>query len=527
MLTVNAALRSLQVEDCLLQDTDYFKGDDLEKIPGVANTESCHQACLSNLGCKYFTYIGSTHSWIEGRGTCILKGDNAPKTTVTSIGADSGPKSCGCFKTGFDAWGGDLKMIPKVDSAVECQNLCQRNSKCEGFSWLSTNAAWSAGRLNCYLKKSTGNLSPKIGIVSGERVCKDDGSSVTKKPTSKPTEKPTNKPTASSPDDSCFSIDQDYPGNDLQKILGVSTKYKCFDFCTQDEACLAFAWISPSSPWIAGRYTCFLKGSGGTLKPSNGAIAGLRNCTVRTPNPTINEGYKLVWSDEFEGSTIDTSKWGYDILPPYKYNNELQSYTNSAENSFVENGMLHIRAVKQGNGYTSARMVTKGKGDWLYGKIIVRAKLPVGQGLWPAIWALPTSSPYRWPKAGEIDIMEHVSCDVNQVHGTVHTGAYNWPMKTQKGSGAKVAVSKFHDYILEWDANQLSVSVDKNRYFTFKNDHTGNIDTWPFKNKFHLILNIAVGGDWGGYCLNGAKPNFPSDEANSHMVVDFVRVYSK
>ena len=142
---------------------------------------------------------------------------------------------------------------------------------------------------------------------------------------------------------------------------------------------------------------------------------------------------QVIWSDEFDGNKLDLSKWGFDIWGPYKFNNELQAYTSQPENVFVENGKLHIRAVQTGDSYTSARVVSRGKGDWQYGVFEIRAALPSGHGLWPAIWMLPADSS-NWPVTGEIDIMEHVSCDLGTVHATVHTGAYNWPAGTQVGS---------------------------------------------------------------------------------------------
>lgn len=215
--------------------------------------------------------------------------------------------------------------------------------------------------------------------------------------------------------------------------------------------------------------------------------------------------------------------------PPYKYNNEPQEYTNSPENSYVENGVLKIRAISNGGKITSARMLTKNRLDVTYGFIEVHAKLPSIESAWPAIWMLPTHWKYGgWPNSGEIDIMEHVSCQPGVVHGTVHTGAYNHMKGTQKGGGTNLGAEQvkiFHKYLVEWGPDFIKFGVDGRVYYTFYNDKAGNPATWPFDQRFHVILNIAVGGDWGGYCLDGL-PQFPDDGVNNVMSVDYVRVYS-
>ena len=211
------------------------------------------------------------------------------------------------------------------------------------------------------------------------------------------------------------------------------------------------------------------------------------------------EGWVLVWSDEFSGPEIDETKWGYDIgTGDWGWGNgESQYYTNNSNNSFIENGHLVIQALLQNYGganYTSARMVTRNQGDWTYGRIEVRAKLPGGVGTWPAIWMLPTDWVYGgWPYSGEIDIMEHVGFDPNVIHGTAHTETYNWWNGVPPPEGTiylNGATSNFHDYSLEWDEDYLRWYVDDIHYFTYTNDQTGNYATWPFDQRFHLLLNI-------------------------------------
>lgn len=230
-----------------------------------------------------------------------------------------------------------------------------------------------------------------------------------------------------------------------------------------------------------------------------------------------------VWADEFDGSgKPDPTKWGYDTGGNGWGNNELQYYT-SGDNVDIANGILTITAkkeAKESNAYTSARMVSKGKGDFLYGRFEVSAKLPTGRGTWPAIWMLPTEFSYgNWPKSGEIDIMEHVGYDQNKVHITVHTEAFNHTINTQQGKFKIIptASSAFHKYRIDWTPNTIKGFIDDDLVFDFRK--TGGYQEWPFDKKFHLLLNIAVGGNWGG--AQGVDPDiYPAS-----MEIDYVRVY--
>ncbi len=235
----------------------------------------------------------------------------------------------------------------------------------------------------------------------------------------------------------------------------------------------------------------------------------------------------LVWSDEFDVEGLpDPTKWSYDVGGDGWGNNELQYYTSDRlENARVEDGRLIIEAHRetfQNQNYTSARLVTKGKGDWLYGRIEVRAKLPRGRGTWPAIWMLPTDWNYGgWPDSGEIDIMEHVGYDMNNVHATVHTKSFNHTLNTQVGTSILTpnVDQKFYIYSLEWRPDRVDVFLNDTHYFSFSNDEQG-FASWPFDQRFHLLLNIAIGGNWGG--LEGVDDSiFPQ-----RMEVDYVRVYA-
>ena len=242
----------------------------------------------------------------------------------------------------------------------------------------------------------------------------------------------------------------------------------------------------------------------------------------------------LVWSDEFETAGLpDTTKWSYDVGNGCPNicgwgNNELQYYTQATlKNSRVENGHLIIEAHREDKDemqYTSTRLVTKGKGDWKYGRIEVKAKLPSGKGTWPAIWMLPTDmSIYGgWPKCGEIDIMEHVGYSPDSLFGTIHTEAYNHIIGTQKGGSLEdeSLESDFHVYALDWNEDRMVWYIDNKQYFEFRNEKK-TYKEWPFDQKFHLIMNIAVGGNWGG------KFGVDEDIWPQRMKVDYVRVYQR
>lgn len=241
--------------------------------------------------------------------------------------------------------------------------------------------------------------------------------------------------------------------------------------------------------------------------------------------PKKNE-WELVWSDEFNYPGLpDTSKWSYDIGGHGWGNNEKQYYTEAdPDNVRVEDGVLEITARKEtmhDNQYSSARLVTKNKGDWKFGKIEVSAKLPPGRGLWPAIWMLPTDWEYGgWPDSGEIDIMEHVGFNPDSIFQTVHTKSFNHRLGTQVGKATYVddVYDQFHTYSIIWNAGQIDFYIDEEKQHTFLNSGRG-FDEWPFDQRFHLILNLAIGGDWGGQ--KGIDDSiFPAV-----FTVDYVRVY--
>jgi beta-glucanase (GH16 family) len=280
------------------------------------------------------------------------------------------------------------------------------------------------------------------------------------------------------------------------------------------------------------------------------------------PPATANDppGWRLVWSDEFDGDAIDRKKWDFDLGNGfYNYeantwisgwgNGELQYYTREPENAFVADGQLHIRALKEsrdGFGYTSAKLKTRRRdGSPLmaqkYGRFEIRAKLPTGQGIWPAIWMLPVDDKYGgWASSGEIDILEARGQNPQQILGTLHFGS-RWPANAEASKSFELpddkTIAEFHNYALEWEPGEIRWLFDDHEYAKqtswwssskvegdrgAKPAAEADLNPWPapFDQPFYLMLNVAVGGQFVG------KPdkttNFPAA-----MVVDHVRVYEK
>jgi beta-glucanase (GH16 family) len=240
--------------------------------------------------------------------------------------------------------------------------------------------------------------------------------------------------------------------------------------------------------------------------------------------------YELVWSDEFDGDSLDPAKWDFIISGRGGGNGELQYYLK--ENTRVEKGLLIIEARKEKHAgpdgardYTSSRIRTKNKADWKFGRFEIRAKLPTGKGIWPAIWMMPTENRYgNWPNSGEIDIMELIGSQPNRVHGTLHYGDRD-KRQLEKGDSYKLEkgsfADDFHVFRLDWEPKTMRWYVDDKLFQTQTDWHTRNANfPAPFDQKFHLILNLAIGGAWPGN--PDAKTTFPQS-----MQVDWVRVYQQ
>ena len=252
--------------------------------------------------------------------------------------------------------------------------------------------------------------------------------------------------------------------------------------------------------------------------------------------PVTNTGYTsassypgmtLAWSDEFNGKTLNASNWSYETGGGGWGNNELEYYTNSVKNTFLTGGYLVIEARQETAGtynYTSARLKTQGKKSFTYGRIDIRAILPKGQGLWPALWMLGNniSQPGSgWPVCGEIDIMELLGNNARTVYGTTHWGDVAGQGSTHIGGNYTLSAGdfsgSFHVFSLAWDASKLVFLVDDTPYFTTnKTDVTAS--SYPFDKPFFFIFNVAVGGNWPG--SPNSSTTFPQ-----RMIVDYIRIF--
>ncbi len=276
---------------------------------------------------------------------------------------------------------------------------------------------------------------------------------------------------------------------------------------------------------------------GAGLALSLGLLACTESETKFTPAPTtpttpvtpaVNEEPRdysqynsLVWSDEFTTGPLDLTKWSYELGGGGWGNNELQAYTNSADNAFISGGNLTIQARREqsgNNGYTSARLITKGKQSFQYGRLDIRAKVPKGKGVWPAIWMLGSDiDQNNWPRCGEIDIMELRGSTPDQLLSTLHFGnsvADHRYKGTTKIQPAPLS-DDFHVYSVVRSKDLLRFYIDEQQYYTF----TGSdASPFPFNNPFFMILNVAVGGNFDG------DPS-PSTVFPQQMQVDYVRHY--
>jgi beta-glucanase (GH16 family) len=252
----------------------------------------------------------------------------------------------------------------------------------------------------------------------------------------------------------------------------------------------------------------------------------------KTETPAI-DGYNLLWSDEFDGDTLDETIWTREVREPGWTNNELQEYTTSDENIFVSDGHLVLKAVKsEVNGsdyYTSGKVNSQNKADFQYGKVVVSAKVPEGQGLWPAIWMMPQDESYygQWPKCGEIDIMEVLCNDTTTSYSTIH---YGEPHAEQQGTltlDEGSFASEFHEYSVEWEPGEMRFYTDGilvltvNDWFTAEPGQDDKPYPAPFDQPFFVQMNLAVGGDWPG------NPDETTDFENAEFQIDYVRVYQK
>ena len=293
--------------------------------------------------------------------------------------------------------------------------------------------------------------------------------------------------------------------------------------------------VSPSGG-IAGKYEVSVRISENLTQVSREAKITFRCGSTRkvvdvsqegaAEESYIPKGYSLVWNDEFDGSSVDFSKWRFENWAPGHVNHELQRYVTNGEidgakTAFIEKGILNIKAQSHNGQVISARM--NSQKSWLYGYMEARIKLPKGKGTWPAYWMMPDNFSLGWPKCGEIDIMEEVGANANYTSSSIHCDSYNHVKGTQKTKEQYTAnaESDFHIYALEWTSDYIRTYVDGKILLDFANDKKGNLSTWPFNKNFYIILNLAWGGDWGGY------KGVDASALPCTMQVDYVRVFQK
>lgn len=304
-----------------------------------------------------------------------------------------------------------------------------------------------------------------------------------------------------------------------------------------------------------------------TLAGCGGSATETKIDTINPSEPTSD--WVMIWEDDFNGDSIDDGKWNFEVDCAGGGNNEKQCYTDNKDNAFVENGILNIVALPAEEGatkpYTSARLNTRYKADFKYGRFEMRAKLPSGQGAWPAFWMMPTDEVYGgWPRSGEIDIVEAVNLKVptddgleSNIYGTLHYGK-EWPNNDQSGKAytfdqASNPADDFHTYAIEWQEGEIRWYIDdylyatqrksellynasgealalkhKGWYSEYFDQTTGELTTFwdasPYDQEFYLILNFAVGGDWPEN-VNATGIDTSAFENGQAFEIDYVRVY--
>jgi hypothetical protein len=255
----------------------------------------------------------------------------------------------------------------------------------------------------------------------------------------------------------------------------------------------------------------------GIIHNDNGLYFPVGNSGYTTPN--TYPGYSLVWSDEFSGKTVDTKNWSFETGNNNGWgNHELEYYTGRTQNVFVSGGNLILEARAEtyaSSSFTSARMITKGKRSFTLGRVDIRAMLPQGKGIWPALWLLGSNiDAVGWPSCGEIDMVELLGQQPNKIYGTLHWGPTHQSYGTNYSLGSGTFADSFHVFSMIWKANSIEMLIDDVSYFTMDTSKGG----LPFNADFFFIFNIAVGGDWPG--APDASTIFPQ-----RMVVDYIRVF--
>jgi beta-glucanase (GH16 family) len=229
---------------------------------------------------------------------------------------------------------------------------------------------------------------------------------------------------------------------------------------------------------------------------------------------------KLIWAEEFNGKALDEKVWNFELgngCPNCGWgNNERQLYTKD-NHKFID-GNLVITAKKDGDKYTSTRITTKGKKEFRYGRIEARAKIPAGKGIWPAFWMLGSNiDKAGWPKAGEIDILEYVGREPDMVYTSLHTQDSHGNTINSKKTKFENIEEGFHVFAIEWDKDKIVFFVDDQKVYTFQPENKTE-DVWPFSQPFYILVNMAVGGNFGG-------PEVDDSIFPQQYTIDYIRVY--
>ena len=272
--------------------------------------------------------------------------------------------------------------------------------------------------------------------------------------------------------------------------------------------------------------------NGSETTPDTGATEATTEAVPATTTPDL-DGYKILWSDEFDGTELNLDNWTREVREVGWTNNELQEYRDSEENVFVKDGNLVLKAIKtEVDGkpyYTSGKVNSQNKKDFQYGKVVVKAKVPEGQGLWPAIWMMPQDEQHygQWPKCGEIDIMEVLGNDTMTSYSTIHYGEPHAEQQGTLSSQSGSYSSDFHVYSVEWEPGEMRFYTDDvlvlkvNDWFTAVEGEDDKPYPAPFDQPFFVQMNLAVGGDWPG------NPDETTNFDNAEFLIDYVRVYQK
>lgn len=304
------------------------------------------------------------------------------------------------------------------------------------------------------------------------------------------------------------------------KVSPANAEYKKVSYTSSNTKVAKVSSTGVVTAVKAGTATITVKALDGSGKKATCKV------TVKKKSTTSADGYKLVWSDDF--NEFNTNDWNYECHEPGWVNNELQEYTNSSKNVYVKDGKLVIKANKNSDKITSGKVTTQNKHAWKYGKFEISAKAVEGKGLWPAIWMMPTNENFygQWPRCGEIDIMELLGHEPNKSYATIH---YGNPHKEQQGTynSAKSLADDYHVYALEWEPSEMRFYVDGqlinkvNDWYTKTEGMDEIAYPAPFDQEFYLQLNLAVGGNWPG------NPDETTNFDNAKFMIDYVKVYQK